>query len=163
MELVRYRTGEAIRWLETGAERMRKDAQTRGRNLLRSESSSKPFLQSVASAAGTLVDLGRSAYADLLHAQANGSEYVLQEKHFDVVKANSIKTIPYDRVKSIAYQGDKVVLTLDKGTITIRPQAYIVSGRVKIPVGWSRNGLEVPWDLLIDELAARCKVDVDEG
>jgi len=31
----------------------------------------------------------------------------------------------------------------------------VVAGRTKVPVGWRRNGLEVPYELLIDELAAR--------
>lgn len=161
MEMVRYRPGEAIRWLETGAERLRKDAQTRGRTLIKQEAGAKPFFQNVATAAGTIMDLGKSAYADILHQQAEASEYVLQDKHFDIVKPGSIKTISYDRVKSIAYVGEKVVVTLDKGNLSIKPHAFISSGRVRVPVGWTRNGLEVPWELLVEELAARCKLDIE--
>ena len=120
MELVRYRPGEAIRWLETGAENIRKGAQNKGMNLIKQ--------------AGT------------------------DSKTF----SENLKTIPYDRVIAIHQRGDRTVFTLDKGTVTIKPFAYIVSGRIKVPVGWVRNGIEVPYELITLELAARCGVEVQE-
>ncbi len=163
MELVRYKAGEAIRWLQTGAENSRKDARVKGRSVVKQEGvDQRSFGQNVKTAAGALIDLGKSAYTDLLHDQAQASEYVLQEHSFDVVKGSSIKTIPYERVKKIELEGDKSIIILDKGTMVVKPFAHIVAGRVKVPIGWSRNGIEVPYELLMVELAARCKVEIDE-
>jgi hypothetical protein len=164
MELVRYKPGEAIRWLETGAESSRRAAKERGIEAVRPDSSrgtAHMVGKSVASAAGALVDLGKSAWADMVHRQAEASEYVLQDRHFDVVKPGSIKSVEYDRVQKIELKGDKVLVLLDRGNVTIRPYAYIVAGKVRVPIGWTRNGMEVPYELLLEELAARCGVNLE--
>ena len=87
MELVRYRPGEAIRWLETGADNIRKGAQNRGLNLLRQGVGidSKTIGENLKTAAGALFDFGKGTYAEMMHRQAEDSEYVLQETQFDIV------------------------------------------------------------------------------
>lgn len=163
MELVRYRPGEAIRWLQTGAENMRKAAGQRGKGLVtQSGAEQKGIGENVRTAAGALFDFGKSAYAEVVHKQAETVEYVLQDEHFDVVRGASINTVPYSRIKKISLGGDRVKIFLDKGTMTIKPVAHILAGRLKVPVGWVRNGIEVPFDLLPDELAARCGLDLEE-
>lgn len=164
MEPIRYKPGEAIRWIQTGAENIRKNAKTKGRNIMAPEEDAPPghnFQRGLKNAAGAVVDIGKSAWADLLHQQASESEYVFQESHFDIVRAGSIKTIDYSRVKRITSKGDRINLILDRGSLTIRPYAYVVAGKLKVPIGWSRNGLEVPYELMIEELAARCGLVVE--
>ena len=166
MEPIRYKPGEAIRWLETAADSFKKSAKTKGKEAVdpkRDRSDFKKVGANVADAAGAIYDLGKSAWADMLHRQAEASEYVLQEKHLDVVNGGSIKTIDYNRVTEIVAKGEVYVFKLDKGSLTIKPYAYIVSGRVKVPVGWSRNGMEVPYELMIEELAARCGVNLSDS
>ncbi|HJP81901.1 MAG TPA: hypothetical protein VJ835_00210 [Fimbriimonadaceae bacterium] len=163
MEPIRYKAGEAIRWLGTAAEKYRKSAKTKGKGAVdpsRDRSDFKKVGENVADAAGALYDFGKGAWADMLHRQADASEYVLQDVHFDVVKGSSIKSVEYKRVREIQVKGETVSITLDKGNVVIKPYAYIVSGRVRVPIGWTRNGLEVPYELLIDELAARCGVNL---
>jgi hypothetical protein len=163
MEPIRYKPGEAIRWLETAADSFRKSAKNKGKEAVdpkRDRSDFKKVGASVADAAGAIYDFGKGAWADMLHRQADASEYVLQENHFDVVKGGSIKSVEYQRVTEISIKGESVIVKLDKGSVSIKPYAYIISGRVKVPVGWSRNGMEVPYELLIEELAARCGVNV---
>lgn len=162
MELIRYRPGEAIRWLQTGAENNRKTASAKGKAVVRPPEEEHKFQQTVKAAAGAVIDFGKGAYTDLLHRQAEASEYILQEKHFDVVHGSTIKSIAYDRVKGISLLGEKATVTLDKGSLTIKPFAHIVAGRIKVPVGWSRNGMEVPYEVLLEELAARCRVELSE-
>ena len=163
MELVRYKPGEAIRWLETGADNIRKGAQNRGMNLLRQTAvDSKTLGENLKSAAGALFDFGKGTYAEMMHRIADDSEYVLQDSQFDVVNGGNLKSIPYDRVIAVNLKGDRGILTLDKGIVTIKPFAYIVAGRIKVPVGWVRNGIEVPYELLLLELAARCGVELQE-
>jgi hypothetical protein len=163
VELVRYKPGEAIRWLETGADNIRKGAQNRGLNLLRQTGGdSKTFGENLKTAAGALFDFGKGTYAEMMHRQAEDSEFVLQEEQFDIVNGGNMKTIPYNRVVAVHLKGDRATLTLDKGIVVLKPFAYIVAGRIKVPVGWVRNGIEVPYELLLLELSARCGVDIQE-
>lgn len=163
MELVRYRPGEAIRWLQTGAEHIRRGATAKGLAAAQAGTpDAKALGDNLKTAAGAIWDFSRGAYADLMHRQAEASEYVLHDRHFDVVRGPNIKSIVYDRVQSIELNKDRAVVTLEKGAVTIRPFAHLVAGKVKVPVGWSRNGIEVPFELLVEELAARCNVEFEE-
>jgi len=163
VELVRYRPGEAIRWLETGGDNIRRGARNRGVNLLKQGTLDAQSLgDNLKTAAGALFDFGKGTYAEMMHKHAEDSEYVLQESQFDIVNGGNIKSIPYDRIVAITLRGDRATLTLDKGTATIKPFAYIVVGRVKVPVGWVRNGIEVPFELLLHELAARSSLELQE-
>jgi len=123
---------------------------------------SKTLGENLKSAAGALFDFGKGTYAEMMHRQAEESEYVLQENQFDIVNGGNMKSISYDRVIAMHVRGDRGTLTLDKGLVTIKPFAFIVAGRIKVPVGWVRNGIEVPYELLLLELAARCGVEMQE-
>ena len=159
MEPIRYKPGEAIRWLETGAEANRKSAKQKSRDVFQSGA---PAGTKIGQGFGAIVDFSKGAWADILHSQAEASEYVLQDDRFDVVAGNSIKTVPYAEVKKIVLKNEKATITLKRGsTLAIKPYAYITAGRIKVPVGWMRNGMEVPYELLLDELSARCGLEVE--
>ena len=163
METVRYRPGEAIQWLQTGAANIRKGAQAKGKAVANATpTDARGIGQGFATAASALVDLGKGAYAELLHRQAEASEYVLQDERFDIVTGTSIKSVEYERIRSIKFLNERATLTLDKGTVLIKPFAHLVAGRVKVPVGWTRNGMQVPFELLVEEIAARCQIEIDE-
>jgi hypothetical protein len=162
VEPIRYKPGEAIRWLETGADSSRRSARNKGREMI--GSGAGPGVKRIGQGVGALIDLGKGAWADVLHKQAEACEYVLQDERFDVVEGTSIKSVKYADVKRISVKNERATVTLDRGIVlVIKPYAHIVAGRIKVPVGWMRNGMEVPYDLLIEELAARCNVEVDEG
>jgi hypothetical protein len=161
VEIVRYRPGEAVRWLHLGAENIRRTARARGRSVV--EPDGAGVTDNLKTAAGALYDFGRGAYTDLMHRQIEASEYVLLDRHFDIVRGTNIKTVLYERVRRVELKGDRAILHLEKGEITIKPFAHVVAGRAKVPVGWVRNGMEVPFELLIEELAARCGVEVEES
>jgi hypothetical protein len=162
VELIRYKPGEAIRWLELGAQDLRKSAQRKGKSLVRREGE-RSIGKDVRQVAGALMGMGKGALADILHHQAQASEYILHDSYFEIVTPNRIRSFKYDSVASIKRKGDKATVVLDQGSVTIRPHAFILSGRVKVPVGWSRNGMEVPYEVLIDELAGRCDVDIEDA
>ncbi len=162
MEIVRYKPGEAIRWLKVGGESERKQAAEKGKSVFeQTGTDQRPAYQNVFTVAGALYKFGRGAYGELKAKMAEASEYILQDAHFDVVHAQSIKSIKYAQVAAVKLTGDKIQLTLDKGHLTIKPYAQIVAGTVKAPVGWTRNGIEVPYELLAEELAARCGVNLE--
>jgi hypothetical protein len=161
MEIVRYRPGEAIRWLRTSGEKIRQDAQSRTRSAVQQHSTGdRPVMENIRNLSGAVFNVGKGAYAQMVHHLAEGNEYVLQEKHLDIVTGNSIKTLPYDRICGVTLKGDRAILKLDQGSIVVRPVAHVVAGSVKVPVGWNRNGLEVPYELLLEELAARAGVQL---
>jgi len=159
---VRYRPGEAIKWLQTEAGRLKSDAKASGKAATEPGSvDMQGITETVKNAASAVFNLGRSAYAEMAHLRANASEFVLLEDRLDIVSGTSIKAIPYSSVKKITLKNDKAQLVLDKGTFVIKPFAYIVSGPLKVPIGWERNGLETPYLLIIEELAARCNKEVE--
>lgn len=159
MEPIRYRPGEAIRWLEIGAADSRKSARRQGKSIVRREGS-RTIGRDLKDAAGALLELGKSALADLAHRQAQASEVVLEAETFTISNPAKNQTIRYEEVVDMRLRGDRLSIDLEQGGATIKPYAYIVSGRIKVPIGWSRNGLEVPYEVLIDELSARCNVNV---
>lgn len=141
---------------------MRYVANAQGRSLVRREGE-RSLGKDVMHAAGAIADFGKSALADLKHRQAQATEFILHETEFEIVSSSRAQTIPYDTVLSIRMKGDKATLVFEHGSYSIKPEAYIVSGKIKIPIGWSRNDIEVPYEMLIDELAARVGVKVEMG
>jgi hypothetical protein len=165
MEPVRYRPGEAIRWLESGAESSRDAAKQKAKKLSESDPEASAFKKvgkGIKTAAGAAMDMGRGAWADLLVQRAGASEFVFLDNQVDVVNGNSIRAIPYTSIRAIKQKGDRTALTLDKGSLTIKPYAYIVAGKLRVPIGWTRNDMEVPFELLVEELSARCGVEVQK-
>jgi len=160
MEPIRYRPGEAIRWLEIGAEDIRKSAKRQGQSIVRREGG-RTIGRDLRDAAGAIFDLGKSAVADVLHRQAQASEVILNDDGFTIANPTSSKTVKYKDVVDMKLRGDRLTVQMKQGAVTIKPYAHIVSGRIKVPVGWSRNGLEVAYEVLIDELSARCGVTVE--
>jgi hypothetical protein len=159
MELIRYKPGEAVRWLDSGAKDMMARAKKAGKGVLKHEGD-RTIGKDIAEVAGAVFDVGKGALAELLHKQAEATEYVLSDKCFELLRPGNVRSIRYDAVKSIMRKGDTITLELGSGQVTIKPNAYIVAGRIKVPIGWCRNGLEVAYDVLGDELAARCKVNI---
>ena len=147
VEVVRYQPGEAIRWIQTEAERLRQDAKEKGKHAVSEPNHDfSGFSSTVKNAASAVMDLGKSAYAEIAHIHAKGG---------------SIKSVKYSDVKSVSMVKDKATFTFVGGSFIVKPHAYIVAGPLKVPVGWTRNGLEVPYYLLIEELAARCKIELE--
>ncbi|MEQ1936050.1 MAG: hypothetical protein ABL962_19525 [Fimbriimonadaceae bacterium] len=159
METVRYTTAKAVRWLETGAQGMRFVANAQGRSLVRREGE-RTIGRDVLQAAGAIADYGKSAWADILHTQAQSTEYLLSDDALEISGSGRTRTIPFTEILSIRLRGDKATVVMERGSVNIRPEAYISSGRIKVPIGWERNEIEVPYEMLIDELAARAGIKV---
>lgn len=159
MEPIRYRPAEAIVWLRLGAEEMRKEARRRGQSVFQRQGE-RTLVKDLRDTAGALFGMGKSAFAEFLHQQYDDAEYVLYADRFEVVGKRGTKSILYEDVVSIRQDGDRAVMTLKRGSHTIKPIAHIVAGHVRVPIGWSRNGMDVPYETLLDELSARCRIDI---
>jgi len=160
MELVRYRPGEVLKWLELGAGEFRRQARARSSEVLRRPDGSA-VSQTIRKAAEAALDLGKGALAELAKLQAERTEYLLGENSFEAIQAGRLRSIRYDAVAEIRQKGDAFQIVLNNGrSMTIRPPAHLVVGRLRVPVGWIRNGMEVPYHVLLDELSARCGVNI---
>ncbi|RYG44032.1 hypothetical protein EON79_15795, partial [bacterium] len=136
MEIVRYRPGEAVRWLRTEADALQKGARDHGKAAVQGGD----FKHRIGKAATAAAEIGKGAYTRLLHERAQASEYVLQDDRLDIVEPGRIKTVLYESIKAIQMRSDRAIVVLDSGTFLIRPFAHLMAGRVKVPIGWSRNG-----------------------
>ncbi len=159
-EVIRYKPGEAIRWLETGGDEIRRSALQKAQSVWKREGA-RSIGRDVKEVAGAIFGAGTAAIADMAHRQALASQYALDDEGFEVIKPTGSRRITYAEVKVIRMDGDRALVELERGSVIIKPFAHLTSGRVRVPVGWSRNNVEVPYELLIEELAARCDVEVD--
>lgn len=158
-EVVRYRVDDAIRWLDAGATQMRKDAAASGHSAAKTVAPDfRSVGQSLKKAAASARDYGRGAMADMVHRRADSIEYVLDEDRFDIVKGGSIQTIRYADLQTIEMKGERARLTMESGDVTIKPVAHLVTSGARVPLGWSRNGLDAPYGTLVEELAARAGI-----
>lgn len=163
MDTVRYRPGEALRWLETGADAARGSAKAKAKKLTQNDPESSAFKKvgkGFATMAGAAFDIGMGAWAELMARRAEASEFVFLDSQLDVVSGKSIRSIPYSTIKVLRQKGDRTAVTLENGSLTIKPYAYVVAGKLRVPIGWVRNEIEVPFDLIVEELSARCGIEV---
>ena len=138
---------------------MRKNAKRQGSRVL--NRAHRDMGSDLKDMAGAMFGYGKSALADLLHRQLEASEYVLHPDRLEILSPTGAKYVPYDQIQEIRVKGDRFVLMLGNGKVTIKPHAYILSGTLKVPVGWQRNGMEVAYEMLLDELSARAGVNIE--
>lgn len=160
MEPVRYRPGAALAWLGPGTDRIREESLRKAQSVMK-RAGARTVQKDVREVAGALWDAGSAAMAELARRQAEASQYLLEDESFSVISIGLPKRVRYDQVRKIHVDGDRFVMVLEKGSVLIRPFAHLVAGRVRVPIGWERNGTEVPYELLIEELSARCGLEVD--
>jgi hypothetical protein len=161
-EAIRYKPDPAVRWLQIGAGGMRKHAHHQGSQVLKREGA-RSLGKDVAQAAGALVGAGKSAVAELKHLALQATEYALFDDRFEVIRSTGIRSISYAEVRSATRVNDDVNFILSRGSLTISPPAYVQSGPVRAIIGWERNGIEVAYELLIEEICARSGIDLDLG
>ena len=160
-DVVRYRVDEAIRWIDAGADAMRREAAEVGREAKNSVGTDPDsVIRTIKKAASSARSYGKGAVADVALRRADAVEYVLGEEGFDVVKGRAIQTIRYDAIRTIEMKGDRALLVLESGTATIKPVAHLVTPGARVPIGWNRNGLDAPYATLLDEIAARAGISL---
>src|SRR5262245_2283441 len=104
MDLVRYKPGEAIRWLETGAQALRKQAKRQGSRVLQRQGH-RDVQTDIKDVAGALFGFGKSALADLIHRQLEASEYVLHPDRLEVCGPTGARYVPYQEIQEIRVKG----------------------------------------------------------
>lgn len=163
-ERIRYAPGEVLRWIDDSRPDGLDEAKRKGRSLFQREGE-RTLGRDLRDAAGMVLGVGKSALAQLARRQALAQEFSLYEDDFEILSPGAAtRRIRYLQVQRISWRAqDRVVLELDRGHVTIKPVAHLVAGKLKVPVGWTRNGLEVPYETLIDEIAARCGLEIERA
>jgi hypothetical protein len=114
-------------------------------------------------AAGAIKDLGRGALRDFLQRRSDALSFTLADDYFETSGLTKRRKIYYREVATIlARPHDRYKVYFNGGSFSIRPVAHLVAGRVKVPIGWKRNEMEVTFETLPLELAARCGIEIEE-
>ena len=157
MANVTYRPAEVLHWFGIGSKEARRRAQKKGQAALQGGD----FARGIRQVAGAAADFGKGALNDLVQRQAEETSYLLGDTGFEVIGLTSRKHLAYADVSLIeARPHDRFEFTHKNGRLVVKPIAHLVAGRLRVPVGWLRNGMEVPYAMLIEELAARCAVEI---
>ncbi|HXH60601.1 MAG TPA: hypothetical protein VNI20_04520 [Fimbriimonadaceae bacterium] len=158
-----YRPPDLLHWFSSGSQEAIESAKRKGRALTK-EAGESSIRQNIMRAASVAAEFGRGAAADMVHKHSAESVYRLLEDRLVVQNPISQDSILYSEIESIEAAGkDKFKVGHSGGTLTIRPLAHLVSGRIRVPVGWLRNEIEVPYTMLIEEISARSGVEIDSA
>ncbi len=157
---VSYRPAPVLHWFTIGGKTARAKAKKSGKEILQGTD----LASGLRKAAGAAADFGKGALSDIAHRSADETSYSLFDDAFEVTTLTSRKRFAYSEVREIVAEGhDRYEIVGRSGRHTVVPVAHLVSGRVRVPVGWVRNGMEVPYTMLIDELSARAGVEIVKG
>lgn len=161
MPTATYRPPDILHWFSTGSQEAIESAMRKGRAFTKSASEST-VKENIRRAAGVAADFGRGAAAEVLHRQAVDIVYKLHDEQMDVRNASGSHTVTYDSITSIlVHPKDRFTIEHVEGTLTVRPIAHLSAGRIRVPIGWVRNEIEVPFSMLLDELSARSDVEIE--
>lgn len=154
-----YRPAEAMVWFQIESKRSNVRAKAKSRQA--AHAMGQQPVEGLKSVADAALSFGSSAWQDLKSKSENQTRYELHESGFEVFGLGRRVKIDYREIIAIQIMdGDKYRLVHRQGRLIIKPPAHLVSGKLRVPVGWQRNGSEVPYNVLIDELAARSGVSV---
>jgi hypothetical protein len=159
MEVARYKPSESLRWLEIYAEQNKSSARKQGDCAVLGPE--QTISERVKTMSGVLYTMGKGAAANLAHFQAQKGEYDLYQTKLELRTVAGSKIVEYSEVRGIDMKGDRATIRLAKGCIVIKPYAYITAGPIKAPIGWTRNGIDAPFELLVEELVARSGIKPD--
>lgn len=160
MSAVYYKPPEISHWLEEGSKTARDAGKEKTKELAKA-TSHFDIAQSLKAAASAAKGFGKSAMAELAQRKIDEVSYTVYE---DAIEAESItgrKRIPFTEITTIIKEkNDRFSVVSEAVTIHIKPIAHLVTSRVRVPIGWNRSGMEVPYGLLIEEISARCGVEI---
>lgn len=160
MSAVVYSPASVLHWFDTDSRRSRSEGVAKTKDLAKT-TDEEGFLPGLKQAAGAVMSFGKGAVGNIVQKQAEETRYELHSSGFEAVDLTRHVRIDYKEVEQItSYANDRFVIVHGGGKLTIKPVAHLVSGRLRAAIGWERNGVEVPYAMLLEELAARSGVDI---
>ena len=156
-----YRPPEILHWFGAGSTDARSSAKRKGKAAAKSVSESE-FKDTIVHAAGFAKDVGRGAFAEIAKKSADHAQYRFEDEYLEIQGAIATKKINYDDIEAIyAKSNDRFVIHTEESSTTIKPIAHLVTGRIRVPIGWIRNNIEVPYATIVEELSARAGVEIE--
>jgi hypothetical protein len=159
-----YTPSQCIRWLEMGAGGLKETAKGEARKA-KEGFQERNIGDAVRKSVSAALQAARGYLAELAGKKGEATEYRLYEERVELVSLLKTTTLEYADVRSIAKSEGtryRYVLATSHGDQVISPVAWITAGSARVPIGWERNGIEVPYMVLVEELAARCAVRLEE-
>jgi len=150
-ETVVYRPVEIQGWLKLGSESLKKAPFHVGGDIRKT----------VTGAFGKAFDFGKGALAGVGGLAIERIEYRLHEDRVEIVGVGPTRTVLFSSIRSVEAQGRGFRIDAGSHTFTIKPYAHLLVSSVKVPLGWKRNRMDVPFSLLAEEIAARAKVRIE--
>lgn len=160
MPLTTYKPAEILHWFDTESKRTHTVARAQTKEIARvaNEEGIFPTIRQAATAA---LSLGKGAYGTVIQKQAEETRYDLFDMGFEFVDLARRVKVDYTQVRQIvAKAGDRYQILYNGGSLTIKPPAHLVAGKYRVPVGWLRNGIEVPYLTLVEEISARSGIEI---
>ncbi|MBA3725510.1 MAG: hypothetical protein H0W86_03430 [Armatimonadetes bacterium] len=149
-----YKPADILRWLKIGSQSLRS---VDLKPVKRDEISLKGV---VGAALGKALDIGKATVASAGGWAIDRLEYRFHEDRLEMLGAGLPKSILYSEIRSVTSSKRTFQVVYEGGKLTLRPYAWLLVSGVKVPLGWERNGMEVSFELLAEELAARAKLEV---
>ncbi len=152
---IHYAPPDLVQWLSPDLQSEQK---------ARSKPSDGRLRDSLRQAATAAAGFGRTAMGEYAYRKAVELEYLLDEEGFSIPGLTQSRRIEYRDIREIRREKkDRFRLITRSGDLAIDPVAHLVAGPVKAPVGWLRNGVEVAYFTLIQEISARARLDIIEA
>lgn len=149
---VRYRPLDVGTWLVLGAQSILEE------DLLKTRTS---MAEALWSAMGKFVGKGKSTLAEIISQHLEKMEYRLYEDRIETTKGTQVKAFLYSDLKRCeVLRSYEFRFSSPQGTLTIRPYAWLSVRGLKVPLGWRRDRLEVPYIQLGEEIADRARLRV---
>lgn len=161
MSTVVYSPAEVLHWFDTDARRSQAIAKSQSQEISRTahEAGIIPTLKQAATVA---VSFGKGAIGTIVQKQAEETRYELHNIGLESIDLTRKLKVDYAEIRQImAKPNDRFQILFNGGSLTIKPVAHLVAGRHKVPVGWMRNGSEVPYAMLIEEISARSGIEIE--
>ena len=152
-EIVVYRPLDIQAWLKLGSQSLKQTP-------LQSEGDLR---KAVTGVVGKAFDLGKSALAGVGGLAIDRIEYRLHPDRVEVVGVGPTKSVPYSSITKVETQGRGYRVEAGPQSFSIMPYAHLLVSNVKVPLGWRRNRMDVAFNLLADEIAARAKAPIENA
>ncbi len=88
------------------------------------------------------------------------ASFELNREHLVLFRWTDPGQTPEELALSIL-RAHRFTIEYGEGTLTVRPIAHLSAGKIRVPIGWVRNEIEVPFSMLLDELSARSDVEIE--
>lgn len=160
MSLTIYKPAEVMHWFDTESKRTNAIARSQTKEIAKT-ANEEGIIPSIKQAATAAISITKGAYGTVVQKQAEETRYDLFDTGFEYVDLARRTKVDYNQVRQIvAKAGDRYQILYNGGSITIKPPAHLVAGKYRVPVGWQRNGIEVPFLTLVEELSARSGIEI---